>query len=57
MKREIYVSYDRLSDIWRSHVFLQNVRALFRPRIKWQLLIGRIAKELLQKFILAWQIP
>jgi hypothetical protein len=33
MMREIYISYDRLSDIWRAHVFLQKVRALFRPRI------------------------
>jgi hypothetical protein len=33
MPRGVYVSYDRQSDIWRAHVFVQSVCRLFFPKL------------------------
>ena len=33
MNKNIYLSYDRLNDIWRTHVLAQVVGGLIRPRI------------------------
>ncbi len=33
MNRDVYLSYDRLNDIWRAQMFAQVVGGLIRPRI------------------------
>lgn len=33
MNKNIYLSHDRLNDIWRTHMFAQIVGGLIRPRL------------------------